>query len=156
MDIVTSYLNSRPPSKANRIKILSIGPPACGKSCIIKRYCEEKFTQEYISTIGIDYGVKAIESQDSEIRFNFWDTAGDDVYFDIRNEFYKDTHIALLVYDVSISDTFLNLSRWYEELLNYTETHIQVIIVGNKIDKGREVTTQAGKDFAMKYGCRYS
>ena len=154
MDIISSYLDIRPPSKPNRIKILSLGPSACGKSCIIKRYCEEKFTQEYISTIGIDYGVKLVSSNKSEIRFNFWDTAGDDVYFDIRNEFYKDTHIALLVYDVSLSDTFQNLTRWYEELLNYTEHPAQVIIIGNKIDKTRQVSTQTGRDFAMKYGCR--
>jgi DnaJ family protein C protein 27 len=152
MDIVSSYLEARPASKAKRVKILSIGPAASGKSCLIKRYCESKFTEEYISTIGIDYGVKAIES--SDIRFNFWDTAGDDVYFDIRNEFYKDTQIAILVYDVSSAETFNSLSRWYEELLNYTDHPVAVIIVGNKIDKTRQVSTQAGIDFALKYGCR--
>jgi small GTP-binding protein len=152
MDIVSTLLEGRPPSKTNRVKILSIGPSACGKSCLIKRYCESKFTEEYISTIGIDYGVKSLESTD--IRFNFWDTAGDEVYFDIRNEFYKDTHIAILVYDVSYAETFNNLSRWYEELLNHIDHPVTVIIVGNKIDKTRQVSTQAGKDFAMKYGCR--
>lgn len=154
MDIVSSYLDTRPPPKTSRIKILSIGPSACGKSCLIKRYCEGKFTQDYISTIGIDYGVKAVETKNSEFRFNFWDTAGDDVYLDIRNEFYKDTHIALLVYDISSLETFKIIPRWYEELLNYTDNPVQLILVGNKIDKEREVTTQAGKDLAMKYGCR--
>lgn len=35
-----------------------MGMAGVGKSCLIKRYCEEKFVQKYISTIGVDYGVK--------------------------------------------------------------------------------------------------
>jgi DnaJ family protein C protein 27 len=36
-----------------------MGNAACGKSCLIKRYCEEK-VQKYISTIGVDFGVKSV------------------------------------------------------------------------------------------------
>ena len=39
-------------------KILSIGDTRVGKSCLIKRYCESRFVQRYITTIGVDYGVK--------------------------------------------------------------------------------------------------
>jgi len=45
-------------SSALRIKIISMGAPGVGKSCLIKRYCEEKFVAKYIGTIGVDYGVK--------------------------------------------------------------------------------------------------
>ena len=45
-------------SQAIRIKIISMGDAGVGKSCLIKRYCEEKFVQKYIGTIGVDYGVK--------------------------------------------------------------------------------------------------
>jgi DnaJ family protein C protein 27 len=44
--------------ETKRLKILSIGDSGVGKSCIIKRYCEEKFSEEYVTTIGIDFGVK--------------------------------------------------------------------------------------------------
>ena len=37
-----------------------MGPSGCGKSCLIKRYCEGRFVSRYISTIGIDYGVKDV------------------------------------------------------------------------------------------------
>jgi DnaJ family protein C protein 27 len=43
------------------LKIISIGNQEVGKSCLIKRYCEEKFVERYISTIGIDYGVKKLK-----------------------------------------------------------------------------------------------
>jgi DnaJ family protein C protein 27 len=41
-----------------RVKILSMGDAGVGKSCIVKRFCEEEFVEEYVSTIGIDFGVK--------------------------------------------------------------------------------------------------
>jgi hypothetical protein len=48
-------------ASALRIKIISMGAPGVGKSCLIKRYCEEKFVSKYIGTIGVDYGVKVSE-----------------------------------------------------------------------------------------------
>lgn len=45
---------------ATRIKVISVGPSNSGKSCLIKRFCEGRFVPRYISTIGVDYGVKAI------------------------------------------------------------------------------------------------
>ncbi len=42
-------------------KILSVGNQEVGKSCLIKRYCEGRFVKRYISTIGIDYGVKKLQ-----------------------------------------------------------------------------------------------
>ena len=87
-----------------RIKVLSMGNAGVGKSCLIKRYCEEKYSNEYVATIGIDYGVKTVKysTEDSKrfnlVKVNFWDIGGDPVYFDIRNEFYKDTHGVNLAY----------------------------------------------------------
>lgn len=45
-----------------RLKVLSMGDPKVGKSCIIKRYCEERFLEEYVATIGIDFGVKSFQT----------------------------------------------------------------------------------------------
>ncbi|KAI8835097.1 hypothetical protein BC829DRAFT_406751 [Chytridium lagenaria] len=51
-------------TSAKRIKVLSMGEPNVGKSCLIKRYCEAR--------VG-NYGVKTILLEDSEIKVNFWD-----------------------------------------------------------------------------------
>lgn len=40
----------------SRIKIISMGSGGSGKSCLIKRYCEDRFVSKYIATIGVDYG----------------------------------------------------------------------------------------------------
>lgn len=48
-----------------RIKILTVGDAGVGKSCLIKRHCEGRFVGEYITTIGIDYGVRKWEDSSS-------------------------------------------------------------------------------------------
>jgi DnaJ family protein C protein 27 len=59
-----------------RIKLLSLGNSTVGKSCLIKRYCEKKFVNKYISTIGVDFGVRTVpvvENKKSiELKVNFW------------------------------------------------------------------------------------
>eukprot|EP00961_Rhodomonas_salina_P190645 2572429-Rhodomonas_salina.1 len=57
MDRSTVSVPKPPKRNVIRIKIISMGNAGCGKSCLIKRYCEEK---KYISTIGVDFGVKSV------------------------------------------------------------------------------------------------
>lgn len=58
-----------------------------------------QFVSKYISTIGVDYGVKGIVLAGEEVKVNFWDLAGSKEYLEVRNEFYKDTQGCLLVGD---------------------------------------------------------
>ena len=65
-------------------KIISVGNQEVGKSCLIKRYCEGRFVRKYISTIGIDYGVKKLTVKGRNIAINFFDLSGNDDYKIIR------------------------------------------------------------------------
>ncbi|KXS21989.1 RJL family GTPase [Gonapodya prolifera JEL478] len=139
-----------------RVKVLSVGDPAVGKSCIIKRFCEGRFVQEYISTIGIDYGVKPVIVDGQELKVSFWDSAGDPAYFEIRSEFYKDTQGVLLVFDVSQRKSFESLDRWLQELKNLSGTDAVLIVVGNKIDSAqRTVPTTEIASYCAKIGKRF-
>ncbi len=76
--------------------------------CILDRSAHEillkheQFVSKYISTIGVDYGVKGIVLAGEEVKVNFWDLAGSKEYLEVRNEFYKDTQGCLLVCDIPI------------------------------------------------------
>lgn len=119
-----------------RIKILTLGNPSVGKSCFIKRFCEDRFISKYIPTIGIDYGVKRIDvnsglaarymTEESKkgtvpagVRINFWDVAGGPESAEIRNEFYGPAQGILLMYDVRDMESFRALDRWWEDVGNY-------------------------------------
>ena len=62
---------STEPKDVLRIKVTSMGEGGSGKSCLIKRYCEEKFVSRYIATIGVDFGVKPIEISGYEVKVSF-------------------------------------------------------------------------------------
>jgi DnaJ family protein C protein 27 len=130
-----------------------MGDAAAGKSCLIKRYCEERFISKYISTIGIDYGVKPTKLNGRELRVNFWDMSGSDAFFEVRNEFYKDSSGAVLVYDVSNRGSFESLPSWLAEARKYgANSEMPIILVGNKCDKRRVVQESEGINFAAENG----
>ena len=119
-----------------------MGDEGVGKSCLIKRYCEEKFVSKYISTIGVDFGVKPVKLGGQSVRVNFWDLSGREEFFDVRNEFYKDTQGALLVFDVANRESFESLGSWLAEAKKFglgAKGATPVIVVGNKVDKKRVV-----------------
>ena len=58
------------PASVNRIKVITAGSGGVGKSCLVKRFCEERFVSKYIATIGVDYGVKPVEVDGSTVRVN--------------------------------------------------------------------------------------
>mmetsp|Transcript_3467 Transcript_3467/g.5923 ORF Transcript_3467/g.5923 Transcript_3467/m.5923 type:complete len:249 (+) Transcript_3467:256-1002(+) len=143
-------------SQAIRIKIISMGDAGVGKSCLIKRYCEEKFVQKYIGTIGVDYGVKAIKLAGIHVRVNLWDLAGGEEYFEVRNEFYKDAQGCILCYDVNSRATFNSLNGWIDESMRYGAKNAVVIVAATKTEAGRRaVTEQEGRAWAEANGFLY-
>jgi DnaJ homolog subfamily C member 27 len=88
------------------VKILSVGDPEVGKSCLIKRYCEGRFIGKYISTIGVDYGVKKMIINSRKVAINFFDLSGDEDFKDIRNAFFRDAQGVLLVCSLTKRSSF--------------------------------------------------
>ncbi|CAM9219599.1 unnamed protein product [Phaeothamnion confervicola] len=156
-DLYTSTAQDAPQKKhwCARIKVISMGPLGCGKSCLIKRFCEERFVSKYISTIGIDYGVKPVTVLGEQVRVNFWDLSGHPDFFEIRNEFYKDSQGALLVYDAGSRDSFRELDAWVKEAARFGAAGIPVVVVANKVDKRRAVLEEEGAAWATARGYPY-
>ncbi|XP_063633057.1 ras-related protein Rab-18A isoform X2 [Cydia splendana] len=87
-----------------------------------------------------------------KVKLGIWDTAGQERYRTLTSSFYREAHGAILVYDVSEPKTLAKLKEWVEELQVYsTKKNIVCLVVGNKIDKARQVTREAGQEFAQKH-----
>mmetsp|Transcript_26343 Transcript_26343/g.48092 ORF Transcript_26343/g.48092 Transcript_26343/m.48092 type:complete len:345 (-) Transcript_26343:97-1131(-) len=149
--------------KGERIKVLSTGSGGVGKSCLIKRYCEGRFVQKYITTIGVDYGVKPVQVQNKSVKVNFFDTSGGDEFKEIRMEFYGNTDGVILVYDVTNHKTFTDLELWLEEAKAHRcPLSCQhglgpcVVLLANKTDLPKRTVTKAdGLQFAREHGMHY-
>lgn len=141
----------------DRLKIISMGSGGCGKSCIIKRYCEDRFVSKYIATIGVDYGVKPVKISGNDVRINFWDLSGHPEFLEIRNEFYKDAQGCLLVFDVCSRESFEELDSWLAEAAKFgvSPRETPIVVCANKIDKKRVVSEEEGRQYAQNRGYNY-
>uniref|UniRef100_A0A3Q3BH42 DnaJ (Hsp40) homolog, subfamily C, member 27 n=1 Tax=Haplochromis burtoni TaxID=8153 RepID=A0A3Q3BH42_HAPBU len=148
--------------KSLRVKVISLGNAEVGKSCIIKRYCEKRFVPKYLATIGIDYGVTKVQVRDREIKVNIFDMAGHPFFYEVRNEFYKDSQGVLLVYDVGLRESFDALDSWLGEMKQEMGSQanmdsIVFVVCANKVDltKRRVVDEGEGRLWAESRGFHY-
>lgn len=144
-----------------RAKVISMGEANTGKSCLIKRYCEQKFVPRYISTIGVDFGVRTVNVDNKEMKVNFWDLSGQSEFVDVRNEFYKDSQGCLLVFDVTSKSSFIALDKWAQECEKHGGNSAFITVVcANKVDladsgKKRSVSEVEGQKWAASHGFSY-
>ena len=137
-----------------------MGDAEVGKSCIIKRYCEKRFVNKYLATIGIDYGVTKVFVDDKEVKVNIFDMAGHPLFYEVRNEFYKDTQGVLLVFDVSSQQSFDGLQSWLNEMKKEMGDpadmdKVVFVVCANKTDKTRVVDENTGRVWANNCGFYY-
>src|ERR1700722_10090007 len=99
-----------------RLKLITLGNINVGKSCLIKRYCEKRFISKYMATIGIDYGVTRLRVRDYDLRLNIFDFSGHPLFYEVRNEFYRDAQAVLLVFDLNNRRSFDILETWLNEM----------------------------------------
>ncbi len=62
--------------KSITLKFLIVGDSGVGKTSLLTRYCEDKFHTDFLSTIGVDFKVKKLETETHQVILNIWDTAG--------------------------------------------------------------------------------
>lgn len=131
-------------------KIVFTGDSGCGKSSIIQRYeynCkhpggnENFFMNQYsTSTIGVDYisirhPYKLEDGNTCEIKLSIWDTGGQERYNSICKVYYKDISAAILVFDMTNYESFLNIRKWINNIQNSNcNEHLIYVIIGNKCD----------------------
>ena len=87
------------------------------------------------------------------IKFQIWDTAGQDRFRTITSSYYKGADGIIMVYDVSDPKSFEDIDKfWVPEAENYADRNISVILMGNKSDCERTVPKQKAKDYATSKG----
>ena len=135
------------------IKLLTLGDSLVGKTSIVLRYSDDKFHQNKISTIGVDFKVKMITKGNEKIKISIYDTAGQERFRNIVKHYYKGANGILLIYDISNRNTFEKLQFWLDDLKENADIdNLFIYLVGNKNDKKeeREVTFEEGNKFAKE------
>lgn len=135
-------------------KLVLLGDIYVGKTSIAHRFVKNEFSENQESTVGAVFLWHALELQDCLVKFDIWDTAGQERYRSLAPMYYKGAKAAIVVYDITVYDTFRRAKEWVSELHQNASPNIVIALVGNKVDleESRKVTTQEAKEFADKNG----
>ena len=140
----------------NRIKIILLGDTGVGKSSIIKRYHDDTFEGDTISTFNANYIEKELIIKKKRVILEIWDTAGQEKFNSMTKLFVKNSKIIILVYNVTSLKSFEALNYWYDFIEKELGENIILGLAGNKTDlifeEGyeEEVSSEKGKEFARK------
>jgi len=69
----------------------------------------------------------------------------------MTRNFYRTSNGVVLVYDVSSKTSFEKIQEWIQSIYDNSDEKIKIVLVGNKIDLPREVTTEEGRKLAEYY-----
>ncbi|KAK5861561.1 hypothetical protein PBY51_022947 [Eleginops maclovinus] len=146
------------PVRTLRAKMVLLGSSGVGKSSLALRFCKDEF-RNTSPTVGCAYLTQVMHLSDVTLRFEIWDTAGEEKYHSVTPLYYRGAHAALLVYDVSKRDTFIRAQVWLRELeKQYVAGSTVLWLVGNKGDlaQHRQVSVQEGQSLANDRGLLFT
>lgn len=90
-------------------KIVLIGDSGVGKSSLLLRFADDKFSETFISTIGVDFRFKTCLINNRRVKFQIWDTAGQERFRTVTSAYYRGADGALIVFDLSDKSSFDHL-----------------------------------------------
>ena len=137
-----------------KYKLIFLGDQSVGKSCIMNRFMNDTFTEDYQATIGLDFQSKNIQIDNQDIHLLLYDTAGQEKFRSLIPMYTRDANIVLLVYDISCENSFLHLNDWLKDLTNINKDEVIFALVGNKndLEDKRKITKEQGEQFAQQNG----
>lgn len=135
-----------------------IGDSATGKTSIANALClESEFSNEYTPTIGASMLKIPFQDGEKTIWYYFWDTAGMETYRSLAPVYYRDSSLAIIVYDITSKKSFDSVDEWRNLYLSTVGEGFPTVIVGNKIDleEQREVSTEDGEGKALSMNSKF-
>ena len=138
----------------NAYRIVLIGNSYVGKTALIMRYVNKAIEDHYQETIGAAFHTFQSKINDKQYTFQVWDTAGQEKYRSLGPVYYRNAQAAILVFDLTERQSFLDLPEWIKEFRGTAGNNPLIFIVGNKADLEDQIKVEQDEisKFAEKEG----
>eukprot|EP00806_Schmidingerella_arcuata_P002072 Macronucleus_2874.p2 GENE.Macronucleus_2874~~Macronucleus_2874.p2 ORF type:complete len:219 (+),score=106.90 Macronucleus_2874:1-657(+) len=135
----------------SEFKLVLVGDGGVGKTTFVKRHLTGEFEKRYIATLGVEVHPMPFYTNHGQIKFNVWDTAGQEKLGGLRDGYYIGGNCGIIMFDVCSRITYSNVPKWYKDLTRVCEA-IPIVLVGNKVDvrdrkvKAKQITFHRKKN----------
>jgi len=150
-----------PRKRSLKYKICLVGEHKVGKTCLIRRYVFNEFSDGYITTIGAKVTKKSIEAQHPDSKeplsldLMIWDIMGQQGFRRLlQNSYFYGAQGIVAVCDNTREDTLNQLEGWIEGIERITD-EVPTVFLGNKVDlvEAQEIGLSELENFASQYEC---
>ena len=129
-------------------KIIIVGEPAVGKTSLIKKFMSGRFSTDYKVSIGTNMFIKELDLDSGmNIKLQIWDIAGQERWTEMRHIYYKGTHGAIIVGDLTRKKTFEQIVNFWSPDLNKFCEDIPRIMLANKEDLVKNISIEELKTY---------
>lgn len=139
------------------LKVIILGDSGVGKTSLMNKFVNDKFSKQYKATIGADFLTKEILIDDKLVTMQIWDTAGQERFQSLGVAFYRGADSCVLVYDITDQKSFNSLELWMDEFIAQAAPRnpkeFPFVCLGNKSDLAktkRQVAFQRAKEWCEK------
>ncbi|CAB9513723.1 Ras-related protein Rab [Seminavis robusta] len=134
-----------PASDVRKYKLVFLGDQESGKTSIIQRAIDDTFPKRYLATVGVDFVSKTMkipnEDDDGEsksdprhVKLQLWDTAGQERFKASIPSYIRDSHVAVITFDISNREQFDNIQKWIKEVREIRGDDVVIWLVATKVD----------------------
>jgi small GTP-binding protein len=134
-----------------RYKLVLLGTEKVGKTSLVNRLVNDRFNENYMSTLGYNVFEKQIVLEDTTISLLIFDIGGQEKFRELRKKYVDRAHAAFLVFDITNQVSFNALSAWKKDLDEFVGP-IPFITIGNKVDLDdlRDIPQEEAKKFTIE------
>lgn len=135
-------------------KLVLLGDMGAGKSSLVIRFIKGQFLEFQESTIGAAFFSSTLAVNNATVKFEIWDTAGQERYHSLAPMYYRGAAAAIIVYDITSSDSFAKAKKWVQELQKQGNSNMIMALAGNKADleDRRNVPAEEARLYAEENG----
>ena len=115
------------------LKILTAGEGGVGKTTLLHRFVEGKFSGETKMTIGVEFFLKELEIDGQQCTLQLWDFGGQERFRFLLESYVLGAKGALLLFDLTRPMTLENLEAWVK-ICRQGNNDLPILFIGTKLD----------------------
>ena len=135
------------------LKILTAGEGGVGKTTLLHRYVEGRFSAQTKMTIGVEFFLKETEIDEKQCTLQLWDFGGQERFRFLLESYVLGAKGAMLMFDLTRMSSLENLEQWLN-IVRKGNPELPVLFLGTKLDLDDDI--QVDDDYAMSFLKEYS